>query len=857
MKNLKSYLEEDLKIDLSTCQFQELYSCSHLNGLSELLSTHFVILNESSDLIPLIPSTDCHKSVVDQCVLFLLTRKMYSNVLTHGYKLGGTTSINSALHCGSVNSNVAALKSKPWQLFHEIIGTQNFVNFIINCTVLGPDGDGCSQILGNRLTNPHHAPVSSHQSKANHNDLISPVRARSFLYKNYSRFNYSDILPPANEYVAFRMSVFNPCLRRMNRKMLSRIEYFLRKMLFNHHRKVKYVEILNGICPKSLDMGHLDAQTSTKQVIRFLIVILQKLIPPELFGSKRNKAVIFKYVSSMLMLPVKGSLDIAEIGNSLRLKDFSWLIQPNNQFVKHQYERTTFLMKSFISWLFRSLIPNIISTFFYCTEISSYVSISYFRHDVWNGMSLPYLNGYLERYMTENNVCRNHYSYLHSRFNHNKARVVPKKADGEFRIIAVPNKGADEEEYSAFRDNLRSVIYPIQCILDHLRNSRKNHFEKIYSANQIVSHIKKFKCHLLSKREYLPKLHYLKFDIDSCYDSIPRERVFSVIKKLLKKEHGFFVRSQSIYNSKTGAFSIQNVVNGSRQLRDEEVYIDNVRTSFISNKDLLNVLEDEVNNSVLYFNGKCYLRKDGLFQGTSLSALLVDLVYDDLLEYYSIFHPREEDDTLVLRLADDFLVISTNEARITNLKEAALQGFNEFNAKVNTNKVISSACKDERKEFSFCALQISIDDLEVTKSPESLNIPGIGMSSAAKILKRLLGLFEMRLSYGVTDLEINSKTTVLRQMRLIVTNIAEAYALACKGKRISTGHFSRFFHHMNLSAIRSCSGGLGNDMFSAQLRLVIAECFLTVLSRNHARFKHAIDYLKSDSRMLSADLFLN
>lgn len=201
-------------------------------------------------------------------------------------------------------------------------------------------------------------------------------------------------------------------------------------------------------------------------------------------------------------------------------------------------------------------------------------------------------------------------------------------------------------------------------------------------------------------------------------------------------------------------------------------------------------------------------------------------------------------------------MISTNEARITNLKEAALQGFNEFNAKVNTNKIISSACKDERKEFSFCALQISIDDLEVTKSPESLNIPEIGMSSAAKILKRLLGLFEMRLSYGVTDLEINSKTTVLRQIRLIVTNIAEAYALACKGKRISTDHLSRFFHHLNLSAIRSCSGGLRNDMFSAQLRLVIAECFLTVLSRNHARFNHAIDYLKSDSRMLSADLFL-
>lgn len=839
---LKAYLEEELHIDFSAPGLQQLYSCSHLNGLSELLSNHFVISKDRRNLLSFTPTSDCHKAVVDQCVFFLLSEKRYKNVLTHGYRLGSTTNVNAPLHCVSVNTNVASLKGTPWKLFHEIIGTQSFVNFVVNCVVLRFDGEISTQILGDRLATLDY---TGGQANKHGDDLSLPAKTTSFLYKSSFRFKCAKILPPIDECPNLTKEIFYSCSFIRNRKIPCEFENILRKILFNHHNKIRYIKILNSLCPKPRNLTHTSPGTPTTQVIRFLVVLLEKLIPLELYGSKKNKAVIFKHLSSFLRSPITGSLDIGEITKSLKLKDFSWLLPPNKQFTKHDFERANSLLQFSISWLFKSLIPKIIYTFFYCTEISSCVDIIYYRHDVWNKKSLPFLTEYLNRQMIENEVCRNHDSYLLSKFNHNRARVVPKKVEGEFRIIAIPSKGVDLEENIAFKKNLRSVINPVQCILEYLRNSRKTHFEKVYSASQIVGLIKDFKIHLTKKFEHLPKLHFLKFDMDSCFDSIPRKKTLHVVKELLKKERGFFVRSGSLYNSRTGAFSIQNVVNGCRQIGKDELYIDNVKTTFISNEDVITVLESEVFQNVLTFNGKCYLRKDGLFQGASLSALLVDLIYDDLLEYYNMFHPTEEDDTLVLRLADDFLIISTNDARIKLMKEVALQGFEEFSARVNINKIISSEAEEIKQDFSFCALQISIDDLEVKKSPESLSVPNIKMVSATRVHKRLLSLFQMRLSYGTTDLRINSRETVLEQIQLIGSNIAEAYAKACKSRRTAVKPFIIFFRQLNSMVARSCSASSG-DTLVAQSRVAIVECFLDVLSPKHAKFKDVIAFLKCD-----------
>lgn len=848
MKCLESFLETEFGIDLSSLGSQQIYACRHFNGLSKLLSTCYVLPNEAQLPLPVFSEMDEHKAVVDQCIMFMLVEKSYRNILTYGYRIGSNQNVSSVLHCVDVNPSVALVKSEPWRLLHRLIGTCHFANLLINHALFCSKNNTVVQVSGCRIDISHFPRPSTRQkSKDVSNSIATAIKARSFLYKSSFRFRYEDILPSRKDLVSLRKELTDGCPVPIGKDILNQIDTVFYRMLTDHHFKIKYMQILNTVCPKPSSINHIGAQTSTEHVFRHLTVVLEKLLSNEMFGSKRNKAVIFRFISRFLGLSVRGTLQLELVMAGLRVKDFRLFRPSSNCFGKLDLERSTFLVKSFVSWLFKTLIPRIISTFYYCTEVSSCTSVLFFRHDVWNTMSLPFLRTYLDKFMIENTSCRNHDSYTLSNFHHNRVRIIPKKAVGEFRVIAVPMKGAGELEYRDFQQNLRNVIYPVQCILEHLRNRRETHFKKLYSANQIGSHLGEFKYNLLQKYGHLPKLHFLKFDIDSCYDFIPREKVMSVVRKAVQGESGFFVRSQSFYDPESGALTIRNVINGFRKSQQDQLCIDNVKTHYISYEDLIHTVASDLFQSALSFNGKCYVRKSGLFQGTSLSALLVDLVYDELLEHYKVFHRTEDDETLVLRLADDFLILSDSESRIEKARREAMNGFAEFNAQVNTKKVISSIDRGANRAFSFCALEIDVDVLEIRKNTESLVVAEIQPAPTAKIYNKLQTVFDTRLSYGTTSLLLNSFATVLHQIGLITLHVAEAFVNAFKRKKATLAGFLEFFTRINASAIRSCCKDDSENIYTAQIRLQICSTFLTVLLRKRTKFEEVVKFLRSDS----------
>ncbi|QLL32207.1 hypothetical protein HG536_0C03760 [Torulaspora globosa] len=845
MKCLESYLKDDLKIDFASLQGQETYACKHFNGLSELLLRCYVYPNERQLPLPAFSEADNHSFVVDQCISFLLSQKFYSNLLTYGYRMGSNQNIGSALHCVDVNSCVAVIKSVPWQLFRDVFGTQQFANLIVNHSLFLYNEEYFSQVSGDRINSSYCLPPSRLGKLEDRlNDFDAPFKVASFLYKNSFGFKHKRILPSRKGYLFLRESLTQGCPVRISGIIVRQMDAALLRLLRRHHGGIKYLQIFNNLCPKPKSNNHLDAQTPTDHVLRFLIVVLEKLVTDELFGSKRNKAAVFKYVSKILKLPIRGSLYIEEIAACLKVKDFQVFRPPSSLFSRHDFEAANFLMRSFVSWLFKTVIPAIISTFFYCTEISSFTTTLFFRQDIWNEMSLPFLQNYLDNFMVENTKCRNHESYTLSKFNHHKVRIIPKKSKGEFRVIAIPMKGADSEEFKDFQQNFRNVICPVQCVLEFLRSRRKTHFGKLYSVNQIGTHLGKFKASLLNKYGEVPKLHYLKFDINSCYDFIPREKVLSVIRKALMNDCGFFVRSQSYYDTRKGILRIRNVVNGCRKPKKEEVYIDNVRTFFVSADDLIHTVMTELFQSALSFNGKCYLRKTGLFQGTSLSALLVDLVYDELLEHYDIFHSSKEDDTIVLRLADDFLVLSTSGSRIARAREEVLNGFTEFNAEVKRSKLISSVSKELNQKLSFCALDINIRTLEISKSAGSLVVSDIQKTTTGKLYKKLLNMFEAKLSYGTASLLINSPATILNQLELIASNIAESLVRSFKKKEVKSASFSIFFERVTAAAIRSYREFGNDDVFILQIQIAIANGFLAMLSKRCVKFQDIVKFLQ-------------
>ncbi|AQZ11606.1 EST2 (YLR318W) [Zygosaccharomyces parabailii] len=847
MKSLQAFIEENLHIDLVSTDYLRLTASGALNGLDELLTTCFVIHNEHRIELPDIYPGARYKDIVDTCVIHLLKKKLYNNILTFGYRIAVSSEVNTSLHCVSTNSNVSRIKGKQWQLLCRIIGIENFVDLLMNYTVLQYIDKFFTQIVGNRA-NERHVPPSwcSDNRDASCGSHDVPITIQKLLYRNASPFNEEQVLPAGDDVEAIINEIFGPssysklCFRK------SKVIPIIKKMIQNH-AGLKYLQILNSVCPFDSDFvegKHLDASTKVTLVNKFVIIILQKLIPSEMFGSKRNKSKIFYYLSQLLRLPLKGTIPFSELKNSQRIEDFRWirLVANCNESSLQNNQR---LVACFISWIFKLIIPRIVTTFFYATEVSSSVLVLFFRHDAWSKISAPFMKDYVDKYLIENEVCRNHNSYLLSKYNHSRLRLVPKKAKGEFRVLAIPFKGADDEEYSIFQHNFKTMILPVQCILEYLRKKRKTHCRKLYSPTQIAKHLMRFKKVLLTKYGKIPDLFSMKFDIESCYDSISRKKAMQVIGVVLGNETGFFVRSQSFYQPETGILKIQNVVNGCRQPAEDEIYIDNVRTVYLSKEDVCDVLKMELFDTALCLAGKCYLRRDGLFQGSRLSALVVDLVYDDLMERYEIFRGQYPNESLSLRLADDFLVISTDRNQILELKKLSSDGFKEYGAKIKAEKIkISSSICLPHKPFQFCALNISLASLQAWKNSESFNIPYICFASTSKTYDQLIKLLEMRLSYGTTDSSLNTPFTILFQIHEVCVNVSQTFVGAFRKKIILLQPFENFILRLLVSTIKACQNCGCDPFFQSQLRQLVFQTFLETLLPIPSKFVEVIRYLK-------------
>lgn len=841
MKNLEEFIKNDLNVHLSAPDCEELLLAGQFNGLQELLNTCFVIANPRQINLPEISPVNDHKRVIDHCIIYLLEKNLFDNILTFGYGIGRTEHVNNSLHCLYTNSNVSRIKNFQWHQLHKLIGTHNFVNLLINYTVLQFTGRFFTQVIGNRANRPHNSPPWCYQQSQRRRDLHNntSITLKTSLQKKFPISKGHSLIPTEDGIDELINSIFQPFSDREKYIRKSRIKPLFKRLCLNH-AYVKYLRILDNICPlpKNPNNCHLDSRTFVAQVNRFIIVLVEKLIPIQMFGSKRNKAKMFHFISILLRLPLGGSIPLAEIMKNLRVEDFTWL--KTNSSVTGEFQN---LVENFIFWFFQRFVVRMVGTFFYCTEVSSNVEILFFRHDVWEKISTPFLKEYFKRYLIENRTCRNHKSYLLSKFNHGRLRLVPKKANGEFRVLVAPQKGIDKEESSAYFLHFKYVVYPVQCILDYIRRKRRTHFPKVYSQNEIVEHIKIFKKALLKEYGFIPELSFIKFDIESCYDSIRRKKVMEVINHLLEHESGFFVRSQSILNPSTGSLKSRNVVNGSKQPRKDEIYIDNVRTVYFTKQDVLEVLEMELFRTALSFNGQCYLRKDGLFQGSRLSALVVDLAYDDLVESQNIFKPQPDHNSLVVRLADDFLVISSDKKQILSLEKISHIGFPEYGARIKAEKMSIAHNNSSYGTLQFCSLEISLKSLDTWKTSLLFNIPNFRFHSALNIYQKLKHLYELRLSYGTVDGTVNEPFTVLYQIHQIGENIATTFAHAFKGKSICLKEFEDFIHHLFASSELAWRHRPKDVIFKSQVRLALLESFLGVLLKNASKFENAIGLL--------------
>lgn len=161
--------------------------------------------------------------------------------------------------------------------------------------------------------------------------------------------------------------------------------------------------------------------------------------------------------------------------------------------------------------------------------------------------------------------------------------------------------------------------------------------------------------------------------------------------------------------------------------RTNTVFVGNVGVQTHSKNDLVSLLTEHVQRNLVKIGKKYYRQKNGIPQGSVLSSLLCNYFYADLeTKHLSFLNPKE---SLLLRLIDDFLLISTNPAHAKRFLQIMHNGVPDYGVTVSPHKtLVNFEIKINNQKltrligsqaFPYCGALINTRTLHISKNRSS------------------------------------------------------------------------------------------------------------------------------------------
>lgn len=160
--------------------------------------------------------------------------------------------------------------------------------------------------------------------------------------------------------------------------------------------------------------------------------------------------------------------------------------------------------------------------------------------------------------------------------------------------------------------------------------------------------------------------------------------------------------------------------------RRNTVFVENVVSKYHATSDVFSLLEEHVKNNIVKIGKKYFRQKLGIPQGSVISSHLCNYFYADLeRKHLAFLQPRE---SLLLRLIDDFLLITKNVSHAKRFLQVMHDGVPEYGVKVNPDKTLVNfevAINGKRvaravgsKTFPYCGSFIDTLTLEIRRDRE-------------------------------------------------------------------------------------------------------------------------------------------
>ncbi|XP_013361352.1 PREDICTED: telomerase reverse transcriptase [Chinchilla lanigera] len=598
-----------------------------------------------------------------------------------------------------------------------------------------------------------------------------------------------------------------------------------RELLANHAR-CPYGALLRAHCPLRVAADPdadsdarrlaqlLRAYCSTWQVYAFLRSCLRRLVPAGLWGSRHNERRFLRCTKRFLSLGKHGKLSLRELTWKVKVQDCVWVrSSPGDGCVPASEHRLRErVLATFLFWLMDTYIVELLRSFFYVTETTFQKNrLLFYRKSLWCELQCIGVRQHVQRVQLRELRLAPPTSRLRPRPGSahvqaqpmSRLRFVP-KLSGLRPIVStgvvgtrapLPHLHPQDRKVQQFTPRLRTLF----SVLNYERARRPEllgasvlGLDDIYRAwRAFVLRVRAQGC--------ASQLYFVKADVSGAYDALPQDKVAEVVAKVLRPwENTYCVRRYTVVQRAARGHVRRSFRRHVSTLADLQPYMSQfvehlqetrrlkdavvIEQSYSLNEtgcSLFNCFLRFLRGSVLNLGDRCYVQGRGIPQGSILSTLLFSLCYGDM---ENVLFAEVQRDGLLLRLVDDFLLVTPHLAQAKAFLGALVRGVPEYGCMLNLQKTLVNFSMEDgglggptplqlpaHCLFPWCGLLLDTRTLEVRCDYTSYARTSIrasltfdhGVRAGWNMRRKLLAVLRLKCHGLFLDLQVNSLRTVL------------------------------------------------------------------------------------------------
>jgi telomerase reverse transcriptase len=545
--------------------------------------------------------------------------------------------------------------------------------------------------------------------------------------------------------------------------------------------------------------------TPTGNVSAFCRAVVRRVLPRNALGEgvdgEHNLQVLLGHVGRFVQMRRYESLSLHEIFQNVRINCISWLC-PSTMSSKakpSQTERKKRLeiLLELLYYVFDSFLIPLIRSHFYVTESSVHRNhLFYFRHDVWRRVSEPCLTN-LRFTMFQGLRTRDLRQARHSRMlGHSQMRLLPKES-GARPIINLRRKQIRSHNGKlVLSQNINSRLMPCFATLNYERKLQPGRLgSALFSVGEAHERLRAFRRNLKASTK---RLYFVKMDVKSCFDTIPQEGIVQMVQDLLS-EHRYQISKHAELRPMDSRWSAGNserplarfphsarptkalpglsesVMSRLAQKRNRTVFVDLWDSRTWDASSILKLLQEHIQRNVVTIEKRFFKQRHGIPQGSVLSSLLCSFFYggfeNNCLEFL------KADESMVLRLIDDFLLVTTNQEHARRFAQVMVDGNPDYGIAVNPKKSLANfeisvnGIKVPRLHgsdmFPYCGVAINVNTLEISKCREGKDARvsngltvDLSRRPGVRFRRKVLTSLKIQMTAMLLDTNLNSRYCV-------------------------------------------------------------------------------------------------